>query len=40
MRQCFALFRTLGLLKVFKLPIYISYLTVLFFYTQMLRFYY
>ena len=39
MRQCFALFRTLGLLKVFKLPIYISYLTVLF-YTQMLRFYY
>ena len=32
----FALFRTLGLLKVFKLPIYISYLTVLF-YTQNVR---
>ena len=37
MRQCFALFRTLGLLKVFKLPIYISYLTVLFLYPRLLQ---
>ena len=32
MQSIVALFRTLGLLKVFKLPIYISYLTVLFLY--------
>ena len=37
MRQCFALFRTLGLLKVFKLPIQISYLTVLFLYPRLLQ---
>ena len=34
MRSVLALFRTLGLLKVFKLPIYISYLTVLFLYPR------
>ncbi|WP_270349564.1 hypothetical protein, partial [Bacteroides intestinalis] len=33
----FALFRTLGLLKVLKLPIYISYLTVLSLYPRLLQ---